>query len=210
MKKKIILVSGVVIAMIIISCASIKSKKASSPQNSEVSKLEKIAPQLVRSSPYANIVANVGRVKTSNQNPIESNSHHDLVGTITNKFGIRDDILDYIFTTIPKGNTGALVSAIKIAQNDQQEMFVKDSDKLNKLEDKGAAAVWCLGTYLDGNSLEDFVHGYDKLMRNTPERKALQESIENKLGGHVISVNFGFKNDTWEPAESICSKFINQ
>lgn len=209
MKKTLIFLAIAVLSVVVVSYAtSTKDKQLSVKQPPAVEKIQSIAPQLVNKVGFTDAEPN----DIKNTSHVQSTpSVQELVGKVTNPFGIRDDVLDYIIKSIPADNKGAIISAIKRAQIDQQEMFVKDPDKLNKLEDKGSASIMCLNTYIDDDiKTDDFIHGYDALMRNTPERKALQEEIENKLGGHVISSNFGFRYEAQDSYKSLCDRYIKE
>ena len=106
---------------------------------------------------------------------------------------------------------GAIISAIKLAQRDQQALFISDTVELNKIVDKSSAAIGCVHYYLGGGiKSHDFIMGYVKVQRDTTIRKLKEEEIEDKLSGHVISDNYGFWYTADDTYESICARFIKQ
>lgn len=122
----------------------------------------------------------------------------DQVGEITNVFGVRDDVLDYILVTIPADKNKSRLFAIKMALYDQKAMFASEP-QLNKLINKGFAAMSCMMYYYDdeNNTNYDipdkykFMDGYEKVLRSNKLANDLWESVENRMNNHVLSRDYG-------------------
>ena len=142
---------------------------------------------------YPSVFNNSKYTKLIDQTPRELNElQTELIGISTNQFGVRDDILDYILTFIPEHNYQARVAAIKRAKFDQSEIGLTDSAKLNEIENKASAAIYCLN--LSPTEAKKFIKKYDSLLRNTIKRSEEQNRIEHLLSGYVISPDFGIEN----------------
>ncbi len=197
---KIISVLVVIAASIIaISCANLNNntKTDTSITAKTTAQWKDKAPQLFANAGYGLVESNT----TTNQNISESQA--ELIGVITNPFGIRDDVLDYTLTKIPESNIRARVSAIKMAYFYQKEIGVTDDKELNDLDNKAAAGIYCISLSIQDS--DSYIKGYDKLIRNTPARLAEQRRIEHLLNGHVISADFGI--DTYDFKKQ-CNYFL--
>ncbi len=136
------------------------------------------APQLFMNAGYSKLIES----KLSQADAKISESEQKLEGKITNPFGIRDDILDFIITNVPSSNESALRAAILSAQL-SQEIYYGDITQAEaiKLVDRDALVGTCLDIYLGG-----FKQGYkvdmgiDKLMRNTKVRDKHMWDIDRK------------------------------
>lgn len=108
-------------------------------------------------------------------------SRSELEGKITNPFGIRDDILEYIIKTVPVNNESALRAAIKLNQDDQQ-IYYGDltEDQAMKLVDNQALILTCLIKYLPNNADVILGRGIDSLMRNTKARDGHLWAVDRK------------------------------
>lgn len=103
-----------------------------------------------------------------NQNTVASNGK--LEGSVTNKFGIRDDILQFIEREIPEKNSSALIAAIKLAHYDNKIYYhTTNQEEAIKLSKKEALALSCLENALP-NEWQTLAEGVRKLMRNNPAR----------------------------------------
>jgi hypothetical protein len=190
---KIISSIGIVaIAIVAIACANLNNNSIVTSVNittQSIAKWQRKAPQLFSNVGYSKLIESCTLL---NKNMSESQA--ELLGIITNPFGIRDDILNYILTNIPESNTRTRIAAIKMSYYDQQMIGVVDDKVINQLENKAGAGLYCMQLpMLEENKL---IKGYDKLLRNTPERLNEQNRIEHLLNGHIISYDFGI--DTYD------------
>ena len=143
---------------------------------------------------YPSVFNNPSYLKLINQSsPKIYESQAELIGISTNPFRIRDDILEYILTNIPKDNYQGRVAAIKRVMLDQSEIGISDSKMLNAIENKASAAIYCLNLPLSES--KKFIKGYDGLLRNTFQRLEEQNRIEHLLSGYVISPDFGIESE---------------
>lgn len=111
----------------------------------------------------------------------------ELIGPITNPFGIRDDILEYIVKTIPANNEIAMRAAIKLMQYMQQIYYgnLSESDALLN-HSREVLAGTCLSRYMKqnpnfkNNDGGDFVYGLQMSMHNTKARVNHMWDIDRK------------------------------
>lgn len=186
-KMKILtLVSVVAVGIVSLACASMNNQKTET-NIVDTQKWQAKAPQLFSNIGYKKLIeSRIVESSTTNR------SQQALVGTITNPFGIRDDVLEYILLNIPESNTRATIAAIKMAYYDQAEIGVTDDKQINVFANKAMASVYC--SNISSQEGYKFDQGYNKLLRNTKERFAEQERIESLLSGHVISADFGINS----------------
>jgi hypothetical protein len=144
-------------------------------------------------SKYPSVFSNSIYIKLIDPQPYKINeSQVELSSAATNPFGVRDDVLEYVFTFINESNYQGRLAAIKRAKLDQSEIGITDSAVLNAIENQASAAVYCLNLPLLDS--KEFILGYDALLRNTSKRLQEQDRIEHILSGYVISPDFGIAN----------------
>lgn len=200
MKKILIFLVIVISILIAITYINWNTREKSSDLNYNFKdKWEAKAPNLFKSIGYNKLV------ESRNLDKI-SESQKQLIGEVTNPFGIRDDILDYILTYIPESDTRSRIAAIKMAYYDQMEIGVTDDKIINNYANKALAAVYCM--QLPMSKLDSFGKGYDKLLRNTQLKKNEQNRIENLLNNHVISADFGDVGNKKLKLKDQCDYFL--
>jgi hypothetical protein len=133
----------------------------------------------------------------------QNDTQKELIGPTNNSFGLREDVLAYIISSIPESDVKSTIAAIKMAQFDQAQIGVTSDSQLNELADKAAAASYCMELPIDTRVA--FGKGYDRLLRNTPKRLAEQDRIEGLLSEHVISPDFG--TNSYDRQEQ-CNHFL--
>ncbi len=147
---------------------------------------QKKYPQLTNNVGYSRLIESVPAYQA------KTASEQELIGKVTNQFGIRDDVLKLILTSIPESNVQATIAAIKMAQYDQAEIGITDDKEMNLIANKASAASSCMNIpMMDGWR---FVQAYDKIIRDTPARQAEQDRIEHLLNNLVISPDFGIQS----------------
>ncbi|MCE2706832.1 MAG: hypothetical protein LW807_07130 [Proteobacteria bacterium] len=158
---------------------------------------QKKYPQLSNNAGYGKLAESVPayQAKTASQ--------QELIGKVTNEFGIRDDVLKLILNTIPESNVRATIAAIKMAQYYQQQIGVTDDKEMNVISNKALAANYCLNLPMLEQHV--FINKYADMLRDTPARKAEQNRIENLLSNHVISADYGIQS--YDPKEQ-CDHFL--
>ncbi len=158
---------------------------------------QKKYPQLSNNAGYGKLAASVPayQAKTASQ--------QELIGKVSNEFGIRDDVLKLILNTIPESNVRATIAAIKMVQYDQQQIGVTDDKEMNLIANKALAASYCLDIPMMDRY--NFGQAYDKIIRDTPARKAEQNRIEHLLSNHVISADYGIQS---YDAKEQCDHFL--
>ena len=202
-KMKISIVLSCIVAVVIgVSCASTKSTSPGIDINHEnTAKWKAKAPGLF---------ANVGTltIVESSVNVNVSESQNALVGKVTNPFGIRDDILDYIIINIPESNERARLASVKLAQYYSSMINNTNIINVNLLANSASASITCSNLTI-GDSYK-FGQGLDKLLRNTPDRLSEQNRIEHLLNGCIISPNFGDKCNQLLTTKDQCDCFIGK
>jgi hypothetical protein len=177
-------ISIVIISVVAYACANLNNNGANVATHQSIAQWKTKAPQLFNNVGYSKLIESSTQL---NKNMSESQA--ELIGTITNPFGIRDDILDYILANIPESNIRSRIAAIKMVYYDQEQIGITNDKILNQIENKAAAGLYCIKLPLLDE--HQFIKGYDKLLRNTPARLNEQNRIEHLLNGHVISADFG-------------------
>ncbi len=179
--KIITLVSIVTVAIVSLACASMNNKTNELLSNQvtkqSISKWQLKAPQLFN---------NVGFNSLIESGVIDNNLSESMVqlqGVITNPFGIRDDILEYILANTASHDDKLLRASIRLAQSDQQIYY--GSNITNEIalayNKKGCLMVSCISQYMGNlNNWSNYVIGMDKLMRNTKERDKYMWYIDRK------------------------------
>ncbi|MDD3267422.1 MAG: hypothetical protein PHC75_09635 [Burkholderiales bacterium] len=119
-------------------------------------------------------------------------TQQELIGTVTNQFGIRDEVLELILTSIPESDVRSTIAAIKMVQYDQMEVGITDDMAINKFANKAAAASSCINIPMMDRY--NFGQAYDKIIRDNSARKAEWDRIEHLLNGHVISNDYGIQS----------------
>lgn len=144
---------------------------------------------------YPQFTNNVGFAKLVESPAIYQNKttiQQELIGTVTNQFGIRDEVLQLILTSIPESDVRSTIAAIKLAKYHQLEVGLTNDAQINIFENRASAAISCIN--LPMMDRYNFVVKYDKMIRDTPARKAEQDRIEHALNGHVISNDYGIQS----------------
>lgn len=153
---------------------------------------------------YPQLLNNVGYAQLSESSTAPKNpSAQGLIGISTNEFGIRDDVLKLILTSIPESDNRSTIAAIKMVQYDEQQIGVTDDKEMNLIANKASAASSCITIPM----LERYKFGqkYDQIIRDTPARQAEQDRIEHLLSNHVISSDYGIQS--YDPKEQ-CDHFL--
>lgn len=173
------LIAGIVV--LIVACASIANQN-NAINDSNNKNWQAKAPLLFSSIGQARLIESASYLPESVQRSWK----------ITNPFGIRDDVLDYLLQAIPESNNKARMFAIRMAAYDQAAMFASES-QLNKLQNKSYAATICWSDILSPEEGSKLIKGYGTVLRKNNIAKSLWESVENKLNNHVISADFGIR-----------------
>lgn len=160
---------------------------------------QKKYPQLANNVGYTKLVESVPAYQA------KTASEQELIGKVTNQFGIRDDVLKLILTSIPESNVQATIAAIKMVQYDQQQIGVTDDKEMNLLSNKALAANYCIN--LPMLEQHEFINKYADMIRDTPARQAEQQRIEGLLANHVISADFGIQS--YDSKEQ-CDHFLGE
>ena len=180
--KIITLVSIVTVTIVSLACASMNNKTNELSSN-QVTKQSILKWQLKAPQLFNNVGFN-SLIESGVINNNLSESMMQLQGIITNPFGIRDDILEYILANTPRDKPLILKAIIKSAQDNQKIYYggVSESEALS-LTDNDALLTTCIAIYTGSNILREnykLGDGVDKLMRNTDARNAHMWYIDRK------------------------------
>ena len=183
--KKISLISLIIVGAVTIGCAVLKYNDDATNRPPSVVQAEKVWQQ---KNPQ--LFSNAGYLKELEESaPKVANLPESLVqlrGVSTNPFGIRDDILQYIFTNIPESNESATRAAIKMMQY-MQQIYYGDltESEVMAVHEKEVLSFSCLVDYLDGNSSAGIQNirssgNIMKKMRDTKSRDEYSWAVDKK------------------------------
>ncbi len=135
-------------------------------------------------------------------NKIPQGADPKLLGTITNKYAIRDDILAYINQAIPASNQRARDAAIRNTQYMREMEFNPDPDQAREYAEWSGNASWCLDSFIGNEKSREISKKIDKLYSDTKDRKIYKREREaNVFGWHVFSTTIGNLDN--KPTEAI-------
>ena len=110
----------------------------------------------------------------------------ELEGTITNRYGIRDDIVRYIERNMPKGNPIIDTATFKFAAITNEIYYhTSEKDAMEKAQTQ-FIALQCLRKQMSMVEWDKFTDGINNMMNDTPERKKHTKDIDNKYFGWKI------------------------
>ncbi len=180
----------IIIIIIEVTCNILKS----TPPSTSVSEKHWISiyPQLGR------INASMPILGSSKVGFVAESSKDELLGKITNQYGIRDDILNYILKTIPAENESALFHAIKMAQYTQQMYISNDRETAIKEAESMGASIDCLMDSYGMVNTDNLVVALDKIRDDTPLRLHQERVGEQLMGWQVIKANM-------TPIDKLCN-----
>lgn len=138
-------------------------------------------PQVFNNSGYNNLIESNGILNKLKNNP---KSLQKLQGKITNEFGIRDDILEYILSL--NLNTQANYAIIQSTVNYNKIYYLAKSPKeANDFANKQSLAITCSSMITPDWLI--IGRKIDKMMRDTKARNNRMWWVDNNyLGYHVI------------------------
>lgn len=176
--KRILIVA---IVLVLSSCSQSENKKSTSASSPAV---EKIVLPVSYAAPDT---------KTAPAKPAPTKQ--ELMGEITNREGIRDDILQYIVKAIPPENEKAVQAAVKVAKYDQ-DMYYQVTSKEEAIEaaKKYSVALDCLGHAYPDEGLK-ISKEISRLLGDTPERNKYQWDIAHKYYAWQVLGNGGLTDD---------------
>lgn len=175
------------IALVLIVVCGVAFVSCSSTGQGSGVNWQKKYPQLTNNVGYSRLIESVPAYQA------KTASEQELIGKVTNQFGIRDDVLKLILTSIPESDTGSTIAAIKMAQYNQAEIGLTNDMEINSIENKASAAVSCMSDQMIFQNSK-FFDSYNQLLRDTPARQAEQDRIEHLLNNHVISNDYGIQS----------------
>lgn len=145
---------------------------------------------------YPQVFTNVGYSKLVTAGKIELKEEiktdkeltlkEQVIGAITNKFGIGDDMLAYIMKTIPATNESAVYAAIRFAQLRQKVFLSENQEDAIMNMKKAGIGVDCLDTIYGTRLTHRFIKEADQLMTNTSLRLAQEYKVRNFLAWQLI------------------------
>ena len=156
-------------------------------------------PKVFNNSGYSKLIESKEILEQFKNNP---ESLQELQGKITNEFGIRDDILEYILSlNLDENSSKAL---IKMSQYDNAMYYLSKNDKeANIWANKGALAMRCVFYFLNDKKSIKLIRETDLMMRNTKERNKYMWWIDtNYLGYHVIGTGLSMPEENKKCKES--------
>ena len=189
-------VSVVCAVIVIIACATTQ-KDAKSSENQVTQK--SIAQWHTKALGLFN---NVGFGKLMESAMVESIplNNNQSIGKVTNPYGIRDDVLEFIIKTIPADNESAIYAAIRMMQYDVLIYRAKTDDEAVEYANQQAIPIHCLVSNLGGVNTSRLVDRIDEMDNITAESKKMAEVIRKKLAWKIIGTDKSNKE-----LENICN-----
>lgn len=174
--KRNVLIGMLAASLVVVGCAVVKCNESVTPDQQSaqaVAKWQKQNPQLF---------SNVGYIQQLEESAPKlaqlPESLEELRGVSTNPFGIRDDILQYIFTNIPESNESATKAAIKFMQYAQEIYYGNLSEsEIMLVHQREGLAIGCLMDYT--NDIQP-PFKIAKVLRNTKSRDEHMWAIERR------------------------------
>ena len=173
---------------IVVACAAMETKgKESNSGPNTVPEWDQKYPKVFTNSGYQGLIESNTQLEALQNLP---ESQQELIGTITNPFGIRDDILDYILTNIPESNIKWRAAGIALAQtyNVMYEFSTLPNEQRIIAANKNTLLSKCLLIFSnDFDTYYKFSKGMERLLNNSDKRKENINQIDQKVfGWHVI------------------------
>ncbi len=136
-------------------------------------------PQVFNNSGYNNLIESNGILNKLKNNP------ESLQGKITNEFGIRDDILEYILNL--NLNTHANYAAIRMIQEDTKTYFISNSStEANYAANLGMLANYCLLKVTSDEIWKNISKNTEKMLRDNDNRNKRMWWVDNNYLAYKI------------------------
>ena len=196
--KRMKIIAGVTIAvaaLVVIACANVSNSPNEPSLNQQ---WQHKSPQVFSNGGYSKLIASQGK---SYQYQKESKSTEQLVGKITNPFGIRDDILTYTLDYF-KGNESATIVAIKLAQSMTNLYLASNQKDARSYYDQMFVAGWCLWHVSTAQSKIEYTRTVEKYTNDTPARKEQSDKVDRLLSGGI----YGYGNRTDNDLKNTCKE----
>jgi len=196
MKIITVIIIGIV-GVVAISCANLndKPKEVVGVTNQSILQWKSKSPQLFNNVGYGKLIESNIAIVNRNIKLQED------IGKVTNPFGIRDDVLDFIIKYFPD-NESAIYAAIS---NEQYDLLIyrskTDKEAIN-YANQGAISIWCLGRAIGINNVDKYSDELERVQNNTKNGKEMNKVITQKLGWKI----FGFGHKTNQELDAICDK----
>ena len=196
----------IVISLVIIVIALIFTHKAINYNDSDDNNKQHV---VINESKWLGRYPQLGAIESSAISvPITvatDSKRAELIGVITNQYGIRDDILQYILNNVPASNKQGIEAAIHLAQNEYDIYYGSDDpEKIRYSANMMGHIIRCMNVFFEEQ--DHTSRNIAKLYRNTPAREKRMHDIEgNILGGHVYDDNVGeMANINFSDSEQYC------
>ena len=190
----IALITGV---MALIACSSVSTP--SQPQTA--SQWEQKYPEVFNNAGYSKLIESAS-LKNSQSNLSES--YLALRGTVTNPFGIRDDVLDYTLNYF-QGNESAIIYGIKLSQVITNLFLSNNNQSAKYYYNETFIMSWCVWHATSLPIKITYVEHIDKILRNTPERDQQFNKVEKLLSGGI----YGYGDLTDLEISKKCNEIID-
>ncbi|MBX9866713.1 MAG: hypothetical protein K2Y14_07330 [Burkholderiales bacterium] len=179
-KMKIISMAAITIAAIVtIACANVSNP---TDEPSSTQQWQKKYPQIFSNVGYSKLIESQGKLS---QYQNKSESTQELIGTITNQFGIRDDILNFTLNYF-QSNESATYAAIRFLQNDMNVFMATNVDTAVLYQNKNTLYIHCLMNIIDVYTANKYVNKIEYLKTNTPARMLQENKIKTYLNLKIL------------------------
>ena len=185
------------ISIIAVSCAVVSNTNKSQKTITNYIDWESKAPELFNNAGYSRLIESKNNLDNINNNKVQDQQY---IGEVTNPFGIRDDVLDFIINYFPK-NESAIYAAIRIEQYDRLIYEVSSEKEAIKLANKDEIPIWCLGNVIGSIGVDRYLDGLGKIRLSTDEGRKMDQDGRRKLGWKILGNHMSV-----EQMNSICSR----
>lgn len=140
------------------------------------SKWEKDYPKIFNNSGYSKLIESKEILNQLKNNP---ESLQELQGKITNQFGIRDDILEYIISL--NLDEKASYASIRMAQSEYFSYFFTDNKiDINNFANNEMLSSYCLMNFVGFDLMHQIHSEIDKKLRDTKDRNKRMVYVDSK------------------------------
>lgn len=192
---KLLLIFAITGAIVVV-CSTIESKsKQSNSEPQTVAQWQQKYPAVFANAGYQSLIESNTQLEALQHLP---ESQQELIGVITNPFGIRDDILDYILINIPESDSHGLKALLFYTKYTQEVYYSNLSqESLIMRSNDSTLMAACLDEYYGVDKGIELTKGVNTLMRDTKSRNQHLDQIDQKVFG-------------WSVLGGLTSKKINE
>lgn len=180
MIKKTAIFGIAIVSIILIACATFgASDNKNNTKNINSTIWKNKVPELFNNVGYSKLFES-----NNVNNKLLSGTNQDI-GKVTNPFGIRDDVLEFIINYFPN-NESAVYAAIRMEQTDVSIYYAETDKEAVQISNNGEVSIWCLANNVGFTKAEEYIGNKDKMSLATLEGKKIGAEVRKKLGWKIL------------------------